>query len=53
MLGCSERDRVAMLASTVDSVEVGVAMDWEADVVRLVCLMLLVMLVLLVMMLGV
>jgi hypothetical protein len=45
-----ERDRVAMLASTVDSVVVVVAMDWEADVV--VCLMPLMMLVLLVMMLG-
>jgi hypothetical protein len=48
-----ERDKVAMLASTVDSVVVVVAVDWEADVVRLVCLVLLVMLVLLVTMLGV
>ena len=38
-----ERDRVAMLASTVvASVEVGVVLDWEAAVVELVCLMLLV-----------
>ena len=38
-----ERDRVAMLASTVDSVVLVVAVDWEADVVGLVCLVLLVM----------
>ena len=48
-----ERDRVAMLASTMDSVVVVVAVDWEADVVMLVCLVLRVMLVLLLMMLGV
>ena len=38
-----ERDRVAMLASTVvASVEVGVVLDWEAAVVELLCLTLLV-----------